>query len=230
MGRDIGSTIRRVKRAHKTRISSYLAGHDSKRLHIGCGEHLLPGWLNCDLLDGWLNYKMMRGEIDVVELDATKPYPFASDTFDLIFSEHMIEHVSHQDGAKMLAECHRVLKPAGRIRITTPDLAFLVKLYLDRGDDLHRRYIEWSAANYPGVIAADAPYVINNFVRDWGHQFIYDEHTLTRQFEAAGFREMRSWPIGESDHPALRGLECEIRMPPGFLRLESLTIEATKVN
>jgi predicted SAM-dependent methyltransferase len=63
----------------------------------------------------------------IVVLPLSSPTPFASDTFDFIFSEHMIEHVSHDDGAKMLAECHRVLKPGGHIRITTPDLAFLVR-------------------------------------------------------------------------------------------------------
>jgi predicted SAM-dependent methyltransferase len=232
MGLGIRSTIRRISRAirkpDKRRIAEYLAGTGPKRLHIGCGDHPLSGWLNCDLLDGWMNEKMMRGEVDVINLDAIKSYPFADNTFDRIFSEHMIEHVSHEDGARMLAECYRVLKPSGRIRITTPDLAFLMRLYINGGDEVHRRYIEWSAASFPGVIAPEAPYVINNFVRDWGHKFIYDKHTLTRQFEDTGFCEIESCPLGESSHDDLRGLDREDRMPPGFLRLESLTIEATK--
>jgi predicted SAM-dependent methyltransferase len=192
MGLGIRSTIRRVNRAirdpDKHRIAEYLAGTGPKRLHIGCGEHLHSGWLNCDLLSGWMNDMMMRGKVDVIDLDATKPYPFADATFDLIFSEHMIEHVTHGNGARMLAECYRVLKPKGRIRITTPDLAFLVRLYINGNDEVSRRYIEWSAASFPGVVAPEAAYVVNNYVRDWGHKFIYDEHTLTRQFENAGFR------------------------------------------
>jgi hypothetical protein len=66
MGLGIRSTIRRVNRAirspDKVKISKYLdVIGGPRRLHIGCGEHLLAGWLNCDLLDGWMNEKMMRG-------------------------------------------------------------------------------------------------------------------------------------------------------------------------
>jgi predicted SAM-dependent methyltransferase len=61
-----------------------------------------------------------------VFLDATTPFPFDCGTFDYIYCEHMIEHISWQKGQTMLRECHRVLKPRGVMRIATPaDILFV---------------------------------------------------------------------------------------------------------
>jgi predicted SAM-dependent methyltransferase len=53
---------------------------------------------------------------------------FEDNTFDYIFSEHMIEHVDHDGAVAMLRECYRVLKPGGTICMATPDLAVIVGL------------------------------------------------------------------------------------------------------
>jgi SAM-dependent methyltransferase len=95
----------------------YLAQSKVKKLHIGCGKNVLPGWLNMDALP------LLP---DVLYLDATRRFSFKDAAFDYIFSEHMIEHISYQHGLNMLAECRRVLQPSGKIRISTPDLNFLV--------------------------------------------------------------------------------------------------------
>jgi predicted SAM-dependent methyltransferase len=34
----------------------------------------------------------------------------------------MIGHIDHADATVMLRQCHRVLKPGGRVRFATPDL------------------------------------------------------------------------------------------------------------
>lgn len=49
--------------------------------------------------------------------------PFRSDSFDLVMSHAVIEHVS--DAARYLNECRRVLKPGGRMYLSTsPYLSF----------------------------------------------------------------------------------------------------------
>ena len=49
--------------------------------------------------------------------------PFASDTFDWVFSHAVIEHVA--DAPRYLRECGRVLKPGGRMYLSTaPYLSF----------------------------------------------------------------------------------------------------------
>ena len=215
---------RRIKRPFKISdraiAAVYLTESDAPKLNIGCGYHLLNGWLNTD-------YSPQLPM--VMYLDAKQRFPFNEETYNYIFSEHVIEHISYQDGLKMLRECFRVLKQSGKIRISTPDLAFLVDLTRPDKSDLQRAYIKWSADTFiPGAPDDNEVFVINNFVRDWGHAFIYDENTLRGAMAIAGFRMITKCDQHESEDAALRNLENEEHLPPGFLRLESFTLEGTK--
>ena len=181
-----------------------------KKLHLGCGENLLPGWFNTDLIP----------RPGVAALNVTEPFPFSSNSFEELFTEHMIEHIPYTDAASMLKECYRVLQSGGKIRVSTPNLAFLVALF-EQKSELQKRYIEWSTERF--IRWAPKPssaFVINNFVRDWGHKFIFDEPTLRDAFATAGFVDIVACPLGD--------IENENRMPDGFLQLETLTLEARK--
>jgi predicted SAM-dependent methyltransferase len=201
-------------------IEEYLSQNNIRKLHLGCGVNILQGWLNSDY-----NPKSST----VLHLDASRPFPFDNDVFDYIFSEHMIEHVTYSQGSLMLTECVRVLKKGGKVRISTPDLLFLVNLYKMEKSDLQKEYIQWATENFINEAPyPDDTFVINNFVRDWGHLFIYDEKTLRSSMERAGFRRITKCNLKESEDEALRNLENEDRMPKGFLQLETMTLEGTK--
>lgn len=58
------------------------------------------------------------GSLPFVQLDATRGLPFTDGAFDLIYCSSLIEHVARP--AEMLAECHRVLKPGGRLYLSFP--------------------------------------------------------------------------------------------------------------
>lgn len=110
----------RFGKAGRELVEPYLREHVVRKLHLGWGSHTLTGWLNADL---------HRCSADVLYLDASRRFPLAEDQFDCVFSEHMIEHLSYPQGETMLAECFRVLRANGRIRVSTPDLSFLIDLY-----------------------------------------------------------------------------------------------------
>lgn len=80
------------------------------RLHVGSGDHIWPGWTNCDLY----------AEADVKTDGRTLPFP--DDYADEIQSIHFIEHVSRIDLDNMMTEWRRVLKPGGRLAIEVPCL------------------------------------------------------------------------------------------------------------
>ncbi len=214
-------TMRKCAPPDKNLIDKYLRERSIRKLHVGCGGRILDGWLNSDFAPG---------SPVVLDLDATKRFPFGNDEFDYIFSEHMIEHVSYCQGRNMLDECYRVLRKGGKVRISTPNLTFLMDLYQGKASELHDAYIKWMTARYiPWAPCSSAAFVVNLFVREWGHQFIYDEETLSLSLKKAGFTNVTRCRLQESDVEAFRNLEFETRMPEGLLRLETITLEATKL-
>src|SRR5207245_635222 len=130
---------RRFGHLDESLAALYLAKSEAPKLHLGCGDNVLAGWLNTDYLPN---------SREIMHLDATRPFPFKDETFDYVFSEHMIEHVPHRDGLNMLAECRRVLKSSGKLRISTPNLAFLLDLARTDKSDLQRAYIKWASRTF----------------------------------------------------------------------------------
>ncbi len=214
-------TLIRQKRITPSIIRQYLNNSTpEKKLHIGCQHHILTNWLNVDLIPSLS---------DVAYLDATKAFPLPSDSFDCVFSEHMIEHINLEQGAHMLRECNRVLKPGGRIRLVTPDITLMQNLLNDPGLADHAAYIEFSRRYFTNSIVFNEVVVVNNFFRDWGHQFIYNEATLGCLLQMTGFRNIVRGQVGVSQDPVLNGLENHhLEITNRFNRMESLVMEAIK--
>lgn len=96
-------------------------------LHIGCGNVILPKpFENLDARDG-------EG---VDHLGEAYPLDFADETFDLVYSSHVLEHFKRQDTQKVVKEWVRVLKPGGVIRLSVPSIDRLIEIYTAAGGDL----------------------------------------------------------------------------------------------
>lgn len=201
-------------------IDRYLARHSLRKLHIGAQGHVLEGWLNVDLYTG--------ASDQVAYLDAAKPFPLEDNSFDYIFSEHMIEHIDHGQGRFMLSECFRVLKANGKIRIATPDLDRLLSLNLHEGsgrdyfDALVRPCFEAGTSLEPHV-----GYVLNYIMHNFGHRFVYNQATLLKLMRESGFVHLGDYSPGESDDDVFRSIEGHSTGNPVF-DLETMNIEAYK--
>ena len=163
--------------------------NDQIRLHLGCGTNIMPGWVNIDV----------EARAGVTLHDLTKPLPFASGTVRYVFSEHFIEHITYNEGAALLREIRRVLAPGGVLRISTPDLVFLIHQYLTNN------LTEWADVSY---FPRTPCQMMNEGMRSWGHQFCYDERELLIQLAGAGFRTIRKMPYRQSADSNLANLEC----------------------
>lgn len=218
----IGAQMWVKRRRQRMDVAGYMRRHGVKCLQIGAGPTSTASWLCTDLMP------RRRG---AVYLDATKPFPIPDACFDFVYSEHMIEHISYQHGMAMLRECHRILKPGGRVRIATPDLARLLRMYARESSGIERAYLDWIAKNNMKDPALAKPvFVINNAFRDWGHQFLYDEETLSAALAGAGFVDVGRFEPGESGTALLQGLERHGRNigNEDVNRFETLILEARR--
>ena len=203
-------------------IDEYFKENEIKKLHIGCGP--------TNLLDGWLNTDLVAHNEKILSLDVLSgPFPFQDNSFDYIFSEHMIEHISYEHALVMLKECFRILKKGGRIRISAPNLDFLFKVYKEPEIKLHKDWLTYQNEYYAKWAPfPDPSYIINNYVRAWGHKFIYDKTSLSASLMISGFTNITEHLIQNSSDLNLSNLENPGRLPPGFLQLETVTLEAVK--
>jgi len=158
-----------------------------KKLHLGCGSVTFPGWVNIDL---------DSPEADLL-LDLTEPLPFAESSVSHMFNEHFIEHITREQAVSFLKECFRVLTPEGAIRITTPNLRFLTHCYFS--DSIN----EWGDLWQPNSRCQ----MMNEGMRSWGHQFVYDAEELARVITEAGFKSIIFQTYRQSDDKDLSGLE-----------------------
>jgi predicted SAM-dependent methyltransferase len=210
-----------LRRSHRRRlIDGYLGQNSVRKLHLGAAENVQPGWLNTDL------HGYGRGG-ELVYLDVRKHFPLPEGSFDFVFSEHMLEHLTYEEGQRCLRECLRVLRPRGTIRTATPSLQRLARLY-DGGEAGHQ-YVRWAVDTLEPEVRAYLPgVVVNNFFRSWGHRFIYDEETLRHALTAAGFVDIVPVRVGESVHPELAGLERHLAETPEINEYETFVLEARR--
>lgn len=101
------------------------------KLNLGCGTDKRVGYINIDA-----NAKVKP---DLVH-DLTKRLPFQNSSVDEIIIQDVLEHLTKEDGEKLILECSRVLTNKGKIKIRIPDLSSIIKKFNGR-DDLIMLYI-----------------------------------------------------------------------------------------
>lgn len=157
------------------------------RLHLGCGERLLPGWANLDI-EG----------LGTLVWDLRKPLPLEPGRVRFVYTEHFIEHIGRDDAKRLFSHARNVMAPGGMVRVSTPDLKRLVDDYRE-GHLVRMDHGLW----YPETLCR----MLNEGMRSWGHVFLYDEAELSGLLRECGFRNVRRVAWGQSDHPELSGLE-----------------------
>lgn len=87
-------------------------------------------------------------ERDILYFDIRRPLPYPDQAFDAVFIFHIVEHLTPAEAASFLRQIHRVLKPSGRLRVSTPDLEDICRAYLARLQDHDRQPTEASLVRY----------------------------------------------------------------------------------
>jgi predicted SAM-dependent methyltransferase len=208
------------KQGSQRTIDAYLREHPVRKLQIGAGSARHEGWLNTDIEAG-------EG---LAFLDASKPFPFADNTFHYIASEHVIEHLSYEDGKVMLAESFRVLAPGGKVRIATPNLLRYIELFQKQPSEAARNFAAGKLAwhEWPRD-PSTAAIILNLQLSSWGHRFIYDPVTLEGAMARAGLTAITQFPMSESDDPVLKGFEARTTgVNSAVNEYETMVLQAVK--
>ena len=117
-------------------LNGYKPNSNLKKINIGGGEWHRNSWENLDII---YNYKLENQLLK----------PFQSNSINLIYTSHCIEHLKFETTSALLNDAYRVLKTGGILRIVVPDTDKLFDIYKENKDNKNYNfYKEVNRMNY----------------------------------------------------------------------------------
>jgi len=189
------------------RLLQSVATRNDLRINLACGLNQRQDWINVDIT--W--------KADVT-WDLRRGLPFDDNCAEVIFCEHYLEHVDLKPGAcAFVAECQRVLRPGGILRLIVPDIKKLVAAYVR--DD--REWFEYIEPNRKYLTSCDG--LMHCVMYDGDHKSGWDYETLQSLLNRAGFVD-----IQETDYGVDASNNVAIESPSSARAAHSLCVNARK--
>jgi predicted SAM-dependent methyltransferase len=157
----------------KRKIYEYLHSNKKRKLHLGFTKKI----------DGFLNSQIL-GEIPI---DVTKKFPFKNETFDTIYSSHLIEHIHRKQIEFYLIESYRILSKGGVNIISTPSVNKIFEICF-KNSDKKKIFTEFSSKFYDDDGVSNS-HIINLSMRAFGHRFLIEEEYIKFLSKKIGYNK-----------------------------------------
>jgi len=145
-----------------------------RRLHIGSGNTYLPGWINVDV------FSNIKADL----YSSALALPYERESFDLIYSSHVLEHFTRHFVMAALTHWRDLLVPGGILRLAVPNFKTICEYYTKTLD----------LQSVMGLLHGGQDSLFNV------HQVSFDVFVLTKTLERVGFTEVRPWDWRKTDH------------------------------
>lgn len=233
--------------SERTTCPAVTETHGDRRLvHLGCGPNCSPTcWTEYDGswqvrligMPGWIRwlprtlYRRLVKEplvwpTHVKYLDLRKKLPFPPGSVDAIYASHVLEHLYRDEAKRLVAECHRVLKPGGMLRLAVPSLRYFAERYLaSQSDDAADQFMRLLHVRSEQGVRNPLLRLYHLCGGDFhSHKWMYDAASLTLVFRSAGFASVRERSCHDSDIPEITLVESRTRVSPS----EGFAVEGVK--
>ena len=165
-------------------------GSDPIKLHLGCGDVVLPGFVNIDFLPVNPN---------VIAWNLLDMWPEAmNEKVSDIFSEDVLEHFFQKEQMYILCAANNALQDGGIFRVLMPSLEYLVESSRTFNEER-----DWFMVKNFGV--ATGADMLNHGMRFGGHRWLHDEESFKRLATLCGYTANRT-TCAESSSPSLNNL------------------------
>jgi ubiquinone/menaquinone biosynthesis C-methylase UbiE len=103
---------------------------NKKFYNIGAGSFNHPFWTNIDYNSDWyLHNKNNTNKSIQYDLLSLKKIPVDSNSAEIVYTSHTIEHVTDKAAQFIFNEVHRILKANGIFRLTTPNIELAYRAF-----------------------------------------------------------------------------------------------------
>jgi predicted SAM-dependent methyltransferase len=178
----VSANIQKILNLHNIiqrpyRISQYIKSNKIHKLHFGCGNNIINGFLNTDIF-----FK--------IPLDITKKLPFKTETIDFIYSNHVIEHIYNFQFVKYLRETYRILKLNGIHIIATPSLKKICSiLYVNKNASQKKKLLHFKGMQMNEKLDS-ATFLNRQMHINYGHKYLYDYEAIKNIARSIGYRSI----------------------------------------
>ena len=166
-----------------------------KKLNLGCGDKILPGYINVDINPTPLTKvnKPMHVPVDLgncpdVVCELRSLTPFDAESVDEILSIHVVEHFWRWEVVDILKEWVRVLKPGGVMYLECPNLLSACQSIMEDPDGVSGPGPEGQRSMW--VLYGDPSWKDPLMNHRWG----YTPRSLAQVMHEAGLVKLRQEP------------------------------------
>jgi ubiquinone/menaquinone biosynthesis C-methylase UbiE len=147
----------------------------SIKLHLGCGEKRIEGYINIDCrplptVDSVQNVKLLRS--------------YKHNTVDVLYASHVLEHFGRWEYEHILQRWFDIIKPGGLLRLSVPDFSSICKHY-NKNENLEV---------IMGLLYGGQDYSENY------HYVAFDFSSLKKTLIKIGFKEVSIWDWRKTEH------------------------------
>lgn len=162
------------------------------------------------------------------------PIPWIKDnTYDGVYSEHFIEHLTKEEGIALFEETFRILKPGGTVKTVWPSMDFVERLQSDEDMEqdqfvqhYYQFYIQKEHFQPKGFTAErKQDYCAAGLLHQKGeHKHLWYTTEMVETLKDLGYTKVKMMNYQDSRLSAFRGIDT-----PGAIRAaHSATVEAVK--
>ncbi|UYP48070.1 hypothetical protein NEF87_004355 [Candidatus Lokiarchaeum ossiferum] len=123
----LGLKIERINKVDNSYLPIYKRLYKEEALkekrfyNVGAGEFSHPYWTNIDKHSDWYSKAQQTNSFLEYDLFSLEKLPIQDDSAEVIYSSHVVEHISDEAAQNLFNESYRILKEGGIFRFTTPN-------------------------------------------------------------------------------------------------------------
>ncbi len=153
--------------------------------------------------------------------DIAKRLNLEDNSVDIIFTEHVMEHLPFESAIHFMKECLRVLKPNGVMRTAAPMLDKLIKFengklapfYADCQlmPYYHKENFILKDLGIDGIAFDPMPFMFDSLLKKHNHQFVWTSGLMSAVKKKIGFMQVNVVEPGQTNFKNVDCLERTIR-------------------
>jgi len=144
------------------------------------------------------------------EQNIKEPLIFPNESVDVIFTEHVIEHVQFLDAVTFMQESNRILKKGGVFRVVCPMIERIMSVsFNDKNGRIFIQHLAEPLETWPeedkllkelklnGIFESPETFFLNGIFTKYGHKFIWSAELMVKVLKVIGFHDVAIKKIGK---------------------------------